>query len=200
MILLQFQKQTASKEELILLLVIFIVCVGIGIIIHLYKKKKHKENSIPKPPSMGLYILEAWGGCFFAAVFLFSKMLGSWAEPESESAIAFYAFLSLVPGALIGLLMYQAHKRDYDSKYGGSVADRHDSAKERPYSSRLNTSYVRTKECPYCGEEILAIAKKCKHCHEYLDEESSMMECPICGETISSSSKICPICNEHLKR
>ena len=27
-----------------------------------------------------------------------------------------------------------------------------------------------TKRCPYCGEEILAVAKKCKHCGEWLDE------------------------------
>lgn len=27
----------------------------------------------------------------------------------------------------------------------------------------------KTKECPYCGEEILATAKKCKHCGEWLD-------------------------------
>ena len=28
-----------------------------------------------------------------------------------------------------------------------------------------------TKRCPFCGEEILAIAKKCKHCKEWLDED-----------------------------
>ena len=27
----------------------------------------------------------------------------------------------------------------------------------------------KTKECPYCGEEILATAKKCKHCGDWLD-------------------------------
>ncbi|MBR1463643.1 MAG: zinc ribbon domain-containing protein [Prevotella sp.] len=29
------------------------------------------------------------------------------------------------------------------------------------------------KKCPYCGEEILAIAKKCKHCGEWLDKGNS---------------------------
>ena len=26
------------------------------------------------------------------------------------------------------------------------------------------------KNCPYCGEEVLAVAKKCKHCGEWLDK------------------------------
>ena len=29
-----------------------------------------------------------------------------------------------------------------------------------------------TKKCPFCGEEIKAIAKKCKHCGEFLEEVS----------------------------
>ena len=31
-----------------------------------------------------------------------------------------------------------------------------------------------TKRCPYCGEEILAVAKKCKHCGEWLDENAQV--------------------------
>ena len=33
-----------------------------------------------------------------------------------------------------------------------------------------------TKRCPYCGEEILAVAKKCKHCGEWLDENTQVSE------------------------
>ena len=29
------------------------------------------------------------------------------------------------------------------------------------------------KKCPYCGEEVLAVAKKCKHCGEWLDKSAN---------------------------
>ena len=32
-----------------------------------------------------------------------------------------------------------------------------------------------TKNCPYCGEEIFAIAKKCKHCGEWLEEQENIL-------------------------
>ncbi len=30
-----------------------------------------------------------------------------------------------------------------------------------------------TKQCPYCGGEILAVAKKCKHCGKWLEQASA---------------------------
>lgn len=61
------------------------------------------------------------------------------------------------------------------------------------------------KRCPYCGEEILAIAKKCKHCGEWLPEEvvedpKKQIPCPICGEDIDEGLDVCPYCHEKVEQ
>ena len=56
-----------------------------------------------------------------------------------------------------------------------------------------------TKTCPYCGEEILAVAKKCKHCGEWLPIEKTKIPCPVCGEEIDEDTVVCPHCNEKVK-
>ena len=36
-----------------------------------------------------------------------------------------------------------------------------------------------TKSCPFCGEEILKKAKKCKHCGEILDAKLAKAQRPV---------------------
>ncbi|MCL2641008.1 MAG: PH domain-containing protein [Phycisphaerales bacterium] len=42
-------------------------------------------------------------------------------------------------------------------------------AEEKEKEKEVVATDEPTKRCPYCGEEILTVAKKCKHCGEFLD-------------------------------
>lgn len=56
------------------------------------------------------------------------------------------------------------------------------------------------KKCPACGQYVLAVARKCKYCGHWFDEEKSSGEdtrrCPVCDEIISKDVPVCPFCNE----
>ena len=64
---------------------------------------------------------------------------------------------------------------------------------------------MNTKQCPFCGEEILEVAKKCKHCGEWLDKATAtvhkkMTECPFCAEEIEDGLDVCPVCKESIAK
>lgn len=40
----------------------------------------------------------------------------------------------------------------------------------------MESNNNKTKHCPYCGEEIMASAKKCRYCGEWLDKDSQPVE------------------------
>lgn len=78
-------------------------------------------------------------------------------------------------------------------------------AGESVSSVAVETTSEATKQCPYCGETILAVAKKCKHCGEWLPEEKviekvevRIIQCPVCGEDIEEGTEICPHCQEKI--
>lgn len=50
-----------------------------------------------------------------------------------------------------------------------------------------------TKICPFCGKEVLAIAKKCKYCNNWFN-----IECPYCAEEINPMETECPHCHSKL--
>lgn len=72
------------------------------------------------------------------------------------------------------------------------------------------TQQRQTKRCPFCGEEILAVAKKCKHCHEFLPEKEPQPEnisdtpqtksCPYCGGEVPINASKCKFCGEWFNR
>jgi hypothetical protein len=78
---------------------------------------------------------------------------------RSWNAWFFIAFFFLVPAAIIIAVMKDETKASAGSTPVGAALA----------GSALPTA--ETKACSFCGESILAVAKKCKHCGEFLAVE-----------------------------
>lgn len=59
-----------------------------------------------------------------------------------------------------------------------------------------------TKNCPFCGEQVLAQAKKCKFCKNWLNDQKDNSEelksCPYCYEKINVNAKLCKFCGSNV--
>ena len=56
---------------------------------------------------------------------------------------------------------------------------------------------METKKCPYCGEEIMASAKKCRHCDEWLDKEAAQAKITV--NKPNNAAMAVPVNNNEVK-
>jgi predicted RNA-binding Zn-ribbon protein involved in translation (DUF1610 family) len=64
------------------------------------------------------------------------------------------------------------------------------------------------KQCPFCGEDILTVATKCRYCHSIIDDNALIDQksgghilfkrCPYCGEITDIKSHKCRYCNSDI--
>ena len=67
-------------------------------------------------------------------------------------------------------------------------SDNDEQALNVPVNEAPSQPREETKRCPYCGEEILAIAKKCKHCGSWLEEVPNNNPHPVSNRDVSSAA------------
>ena len=60
------------------------------------------------------------------------------------------------------------------------------------------TEEQKTKQCPFCGNEIFENAQKCRHCGKWLNEQKQI--CPYCLKEIPLNAKKCSFCGSSVRR
>lgn len=191
------------------LLYLILGIIGLGLYIWSIYKRNKGANLIIIALSVLVFLSsrEAAAGIVHIADFCFSGVYTPYTGDISGSFVV--GFVSVAMGIYICICASTAIKETNkflknDNLVDGQVIS---TSPPPPFSSpSIPSTYPQdsleaTKECPYCGEIILAVAKKCKHCHEFLPEEPVVktIQCPICGEDIPDNVEICPICKEAIK-
>ena len=159
----------------------------------IYRILKHKSKPFNSFPAIMRY-------CTIVFTVLFLGLCYHFNEIDKFSS-AFGVSFGINIGILIFLvivawLLFYRFNED-------SVWIIHDDASSANVNNGGTTqsSISSTKQCPYCGETILAVAKKCRYCGEWLKEETQpkqKLPCPICGELVDEGTEQCPHCNEKI--
>lgn len=144
-----------------------------------------------KPASVFVHILVGWISCFVIAIFLCMFLLsdvyyGSFIEDLDLPSVGMFGFFSFIPGVFFGVMVYHVRTNSYykEHPYGdGQPINNQPTNNQyvnpqytnpRPQAPVNNgnpySSSQQTKQCPYCGGTILAVARKCRYCGEWLDK------------------------------
>ena len=164
--------------------------------INLPKGKVSKEKTLKLGLIAGIAVIVTYMWLSYAG----TVVQNNFGYGKSQSPVL-AAIIEMIIPTIIIYITYRKHKTVVEEVFEQSE----ESDSEAPVQKESTTTAATeaTKKCPYCGETILAVAIKCKHCGEWLPEEKIVatpiiIECPICGEDIEEGTEICPHCKERL--